>query len=954
MRNTFYVPRDAAFFCLILILSVLTVPAQQHAAGLRGQVVDQVGSIIVGATITIAASPGMERSTVTDNDGSYTFNGLQPGTYAVRADAPGFAPYENKEVNITASNRETLNISMGVELKKVEVDVDSSVNRPSLDPDNNATGIVLRGADLDAFSDDPDQLAEELQAIAGSTGPGGTQFYIDGFSGGRLPPKSSIREVRINSNPFSAEQDALGFGRVDIFTKPGTGKIRGQAFFTFSDESLNARNPLTPKRVPFQVRQYGGNINGPLGKKISFFVDVEKRDIDENAFIDAIVLDAALNPLQFRQAIVTPHRRTNFSTRFDFQLGRKHTVVARYSLLDQNLGNQRVGGFFLPSQALKSTYTEHTFQLTETAVLSATMINETRFQYVHSFLQTKGNNTDPTLEVQGAFIGGGPRTGLASNSAIRYELNNQTTWARETHNIKFGGRLRVNSIADRSNSAFNGSFVFSSLAQYQQVLSGVPGARPTQFVGGAGNELSKVNRVDFGVFAQDDWRVRPSFTLSYGLRFETQTNINDHVDFAPRLGFAWAPWPAGKSGRPSTVIRGGVGVFYNRFGEDLTLQADRFNGITQQQVIVNSPSFFPSVPPVQSLTSSAPQTLWRIAGDLKSPYVIDMALSLEQQLPLHTTLGITYIHEIDRHLLRSRAINAPLPGTFIPGVPTSGVRPLGSPNNIFLIESSGVATGDVVFFNLRTQLSKRISVFSLTRLFRERNNTEGSYDFPANSYDLSNEYGNAVGSLGPSTFIGANVSLPFGFNLSPLIRAASGQRFNIISGRDTNGDTVFTERPALASDLTKPGIIVTPFGAFDPNPALGQALIPRNFGKGPAIFFVNARLSRTFGFGTAKPGPVSGGGGGGQIVLIGPGGQRISGPPSGGGGSPGGPIIGGPGAAGPSQKAYSLSFSIMFQNIFNRTNFGPLIGNLSSPLFGQANSVAANARRIDLQVRFSF
>jgi len=938
----------------MLILCVLPVSAQQRGGGLKGQVVDQVGAIIIGATITITDGQGIEKSTTTNNGGTYEFSALLAGAYTVRANAPGFAVYESKDVGIISGNRGTLNISLGVATATGEVTVDSGSNQPSVDPDSNATGLVLRGKDLDALSDDPDQLAEELASLAGSAGPGGTQFFIDGFSGGRLPPKSSIREVRVNSNPFSAEQDALGFGRVDVFTKPGTGRIRGQGFFIFSDESLNARNPLTPKRVPFQVRQYGGNLSGPLGRNTSFFVDIEKRDINENAVVNAIVLDPALNPQPFGLAVVTPQRRINFSTRFDFQLGRKNTVVARYALLNQDLENQGVGGFLLPSQALKTTFREHTFQLTETAVLGATMINETRFQYVHGVLETRSNNSDPTLEVRGAFIGGGPRTTLASNTANRYELQNQTTWARETHSIKFGGRVRFNSITDSANPTFNGLFVFSSLAQYQQVLSGVPGARPAQFIRNAGNEQSKVNRLDFGAYVQDDWRVYPNLTLSYGLRFESQTNINDHASFGPRLGFAWAPWPSGKSGRPSTVIRGGIGIFYVRFGEDLTLQSDRFNGINQQQVIVNSPSFFPAIPPVQSLTSSAAQTIWRVADDVQSPYVIDAALSVEQQLPLNTTLGITYIHEVDRHLLRSRAINAPLPGTFIPGDPTSGVRPLGDTNNVFLIESSGVATGDVLLFNIRSQISKRVSIFSLTRLFKENNNTEGAYDFPANSYDLSNEYGRAINSLGPSTFIGANIALPFGFNLNPLIRAAAGQHFNIVTGRDTNGDTIFTERPAFATDLTKPGVVVTRFGAFDPNPTPGQELIPRNFGKGPAVFFVNARISRSFAFGTARPSAGPTGGGGGQVVLIGPGGQRISGPGAGGGGSPGGPIIGGPGAAGPSQKRYSLSFSIQVQNIFNRTNFGPIIGNLSSPLFGQANSVAANARRVDVQVRFSF
>ncbi len=938
MRIAEHVTRRATLLCFSLILCGAGVSAQQRGGSLRGRVLDPAGSVVVGATVTIVAGPGRERTATTDGEGAYTFNGLMPGTYTVRAAATGFAPYENKEVMIAAGTRENLDINLVVVVEE-EVNVEQDVNRPSLEPENNASGIVLRGKDLDVLSDDPDQLAEDLRSIAGAMGPGAAQFYVDGFSGGRLPPKSSIREVRINQNPFSAEQDTLGFGRIDIFTKPGTDKLRGQAFVNFSDESLNARNPFAPERVPFQVRQYGGNLAGPISRNASFFVDVEKRDIDENAVVDAIGLDAALNPIPISLAIVAPQRRTNLSARVDVQLNRDHTLVARYALLDQNLDNQSVGGFLLPSQGLNNSLTEHTFQLTETAVLSPTLLNETRFQFIHNSLESRGDDSQPALEVRGAFVGGGSRVGFSSSSAKRYELHNQTTWSRESHTMKFGGRLRVSDIDDIARPAFNGQFVFSSLAQYQQVLGGVLGARPAQFLRGAGEELSSVNRVDLGVFFQDDWRVHPNFTLSYGLRFETQTNVRDHIDFAPRLGFAWAPWATPNTNRPATVIRGGIGLFYLRFGEDLTLRADRYNGFTQQQVIVNNPSFFPLVPPVEDLTSSAPETIWRVAQDYQSPYVIDMALSLEQQLPLRTTLGVTYIHQIDRHLLRSRAINAPLPGTFMPGVPGSGARPFGDDNNIFLIESSGIARGDVVLFNIRSQLHRKFSIFSLVRLFREKTNTEGPFDFPANSYDLSNEFARSVQSLGPSAFIGANIVMPWGLTLNPLIRAASGQRFNIVTGRDTNGDTLFAERPAFATDLSKPGVRVTPFGDFDPNPEPGQPLIPRNFGKGPAIFFVNLRLGKTIGFG--KNGASgSGSSGGPQIVLIGPDGQRISRP--------------GMSSPAPGGKPYSLSFSVAVQNIFNRTNFGPIIGNLSSPRFGLANSVTGNARRVDFQVRFSF
>ncbi len=134
-----------------------------------------------------------------------------------------------------------------------------------------------------------------MQALAGpgaGSSEDGAQIYIDGFTGGRLPPKESIREIRINRNPFSAEYDRLGYGRVEIFTKPGTDRFRGQAFFNFNDEALNARSPFAATRAPYQSRRYGGNISGPLAsKRASFFFDFERRETDDNNVVSAIVLD---------------------------------------------------------------------------------------------------------------------------------------------------------------------------------------------------------------------------------------------------------------------------------------------------------------------------------------------------------------------------------------------------------------------------------------------------------------------------------------------------------------------------------------------------------------------------------------------------------------------------------------------------------------------------------------
>ena len=123
-----------------------------------------------------------------------------------------------------------------------------------MNPDENGGAIVLNGSDLDALSDDPDQLQNELQALAGpAAGPNGGQIYIDGFEGGQLPPKSSIREIRINQNPFSAEFNRIGYGRIEILTKPGSDKFSGHLGVFGSTSALNTANPLVQTQPSYDL-----------------------------------------------------------------------------------------------------------------------------------------------------------------------------------------------------------------------------------------------------------------------------------------------------------------------------------------------------------------------------------------------------------------------------------------------------------------------------------------------------------------------------------------------------------------------------------------------------------------------------------------------------------------------------------------------------------------------------
>jgi hypothetical protein len=587
---------------LILLLCSSTALAQQGTGGLKGRVADENGGVIVGATVTATDANGTTKTATTNGEGAFNLTGLAPGKYTVRIAAQGFGTFENSEAEIAAGRAEQMDVTLKVTIEQQKVTVTPDSVGVNTDPENNVGALILRGPDLDSLPDDPDDLAAALAALAGpAAGPNGGQIYIDGFSGGRLPPLASIREIRINSNPFSAEYDRPGLGRIEIFTKPGTDRFRGQASFSFNNQDLNARNPFAPTRAPYLSRNYGGNISGPITKKkASFFLDFEKRDVNDQAVINATILDPNFNIVPFADTFATPTRRTTFSPRIDYQLNARNTLVGRYEY-EHSTAIAGVGGYSLDSRAYNTFSTQQTVRLTETSILNKKTVNETRFQFNH---QTRGDTADnsiPTVSVQDAFTGGGSQIGKASNAQNRFEVTNITSLALGNHAVKFGARARTVSIDDFAPSNFGGTWTFSgtrNLANPESITSieafqiteqglaeGSSGAQirlsgggATQFSIATGNPKAIVHQFDFGGFAQDDWKVRSNLTLSYGLRYENQSNISSDLNFAPRIGIAWAPGPTPQH----TTIRAGFGIFYDRVSEGLTLNAIRNDGTNFQ------------------------------------------------------------------------------------------------------------------------------------------------------------------------------------------------------------------------------------------------------------------------------------------------------------------------------------------------------------------------------------
>jgi hypothetical protein len=991
--------------CLVTLGLMGTTLAQERPGSLRGQVLDELGGAIVGATVTALDANGKEKTVVTNDNGIYTINGLAPGKYTLRVVNSGFALYEDAEVEVASAKTQQHDVILKVALEEQKVTVAADNPQLSTEPENNAGAVVLKGEDLDALPDDPDDLAAALQALAGpSAGPNGGQIFVDGFTGGRLPPRSSIREIRINANPFSAEYDRLGFGRIEILTKPGTDRFRGQVSLNFNDDALNARNPFADSRPAIQTRQYGGNLSGPISKhKASFFVDFEKRDIDDAALIVATTLDANDNITRIGETFATPSRRTTFSPRLDYQINANNTLVGRYNFT-QFTRVTGVGGFSLASRAYNSKQTDQNIQLTETSVINKTIVNETRFQFQHTTNEQNADNSTPTIQVQDAFTGGGSQIGQSHSADDEVEVTNTTSFAMGRHSIKTGGRFRWVKNTQFSPQNFGGTFTFfggalTSIERYQRTIELLAqGATPdeiraagggaSQFTLSAGNPESEVSQWDFGGFFQDDWKVRPNLTLSLGLRYENQDNIDSNFNFAPRIGFAWQPGGP----KSKTVLRGGFGLFYDRINESLTMTAERLNGVNQQQFTVLDPNFFPNIPTVDQLLSfSVPGTVYRLQDGIRAPYTMQSVMSVERQLPHNFTVAASYINVRTLHVLRTLPLNAPLPGTFIPNVPDSGIHPLNCADfiptsvnpspicNVFEYDSSGRYNQNQFIVNFNSRLHRNISLNAYYVLGYANSDADGIGSFPANPYDLSTEYGRASTDIRHRFVMSGTVRVPWGISLNPLIFIQSGRPFNITLGRDINGDTLNTERPALApagADCSDPIIRCTPFGNFKLLLGPGDVMIPRNFAEGPSSVTVNMRVSKTWSFGSEGRGSNANnqqnqqdqqrqrGIMGGGMAGRGPGGGGSGrGGFGGGGGGQGGGGFGGGGAG---TGRYNLTFSLNFQNLLNHPNFGPPVGNLGSSLFGQSTSTAgffggfggggnpAYNRRIDAQIRFTF
>lgn len=974
--------RTIELIAALFLLTVVTTAGWAQNLTIRGQVVDEFGAAIPNAEIKLTDKDGRTRTAKSNFAGEFTMTGLAAGTYSLSSSYEGFAPYLDNQFKVPME-KGSLTVVMAVAAVNIIQEVAANNSTVSTEPDQNMNATVLGDEFIKNLPDNEDDLRDFLNALGGSAAgsQGGAQILVDGFTGGRLPPKDSIQQIRINQNPFSAEFSNPGFSRIEIITKPGNDSWRGAARFGYRNSATDARNAFALTRPDASQQQYGFNFGGPLiRKRLSFQVNADYNQTDGS---NPTVATTLTGPLSINVPGI--NETTFIGTRVDVLLNNKNTLNVNYDYRRTDSLNRefavRFGGGFgfgfgggggggrgggggggsllLPERGSDSYSRGHNLRLGETWIINSRLIHEARLQYQRDSSEAEARTNGLAINVLDSFSGGGSTCCPNVTNTNSLEFQDYLTYSDgKKHTIKGGFQLEYDRIKDLSGSNFNGTYTFTNLEQYRFAFNN-PGntqARATQYSVNRGNPSIEYNVYRASWFVQDDFRIARNFTLSYGVRHEFQDVLPDKVNFAPRVGIAWSPFKSNK-----TTIRLGAGMFYQRLTTGLYENTLRFDGKRQESIIIRNPIFNPADPFIGNPTVEIGNTVLRVLDpSLKAPYTINTSLAVEQQLPAGLIGTVTYLFNRGVHQFRSRNVNAPFPGATTRPDPTQG--------NIFSIESTASSEYNGFQFGLNRRFSQKLSFFGNYTLSWTRNDADGSTSTPANNYDLRAEWGPAFTDRRHNFFLGGFYNMPKGFRFNTFINASSGSPFNITTGTDDNGDFTINDRPAginrnsdLPSNLYSllpsrlvcpPGTTCIPGGGglVQLRDYLAQAYPDGVRAVGPGLFTVNSYLSKSFGFGKvagqttpdAQAGGGRGGGGGGR----GPGGGGMGGR----GGGFGGPGMMGGGVEG---SRYTLTLTMGVTNLFNRVNLGQFGGVLGSSFFGRASS-AGPARQIDFNVRFSF
>jgi hypothetical protein len=739
---------------------------------ITGVVFDQNEAVVSNARVTLQEAG---KTTITDQAGRFRFERISAGEHRLFITRDGFKA-ETVHLTLTARALAPLRIVLAVADVQQEIIVSENTSQVSTEAGNNQDVASVDRQMLDTLPSLGQDYIGTMAGFlnAGATGTSGVTLIVDGMEAVKAGVSASgIQEVRINNNPYSAEYARPGRARIEIITKPGSAQYHGAFNFLFRDHRINARDPFALERPPEQRRIYEGNLTGPIGnsKKTVFVVTANREEDDLQAVVFATNLAGDI-----RQNFPNPARNTEFSGRISRQVTDKSTFAAFYSFQDRTVKNQGVGGFNLPEVATNFRFREDIVRFSHNWIISSKLLNQTNLLLGRYITPIESVRQAQRIVVQDAFTGGGAQADM-NRTEEHWTFSQILSYSSGKHLVKAGVQVPDFSrrgINDRTNNL--GTFFFSSLADYQQ-------RTPFAFIQQQGRAKLNFWEVVLGAFVQDEIRVRSNLSIAVGLRYDWQNYFNeDSNNFNPRLSVAWAADKARK-----TVVRSGFGLFYDRTGPGPIFDLLRFDGARLRRYVITNPGFPDPLAKGQSLAAQ-PNSIVRLAPDTTIPFIAQYSFGLERQLQKTLALTISYIGTRGVNSFRSRDVNAPLPTLFT-------ARPDPNFTVIRQLESTGRMTGHSLEVGLRGNVSPYFTGMMQYVYGRARNDTSGINAFPANSFDLTGEWGRADFDLRHRFNLLGTVKAGKYFNLGMNLALNTGAPYTLTTGRDDNRDSQTLDRP---------------------------------------------------------------------------------------------------------------------------------------------------------------
>ncbi len=789
---------------MVALLWLQAVTAIGQAQGDRiqisGTIEDQTGAAISGARLSLLAQgTGAERKAVADAAGMFSFDGVPPGAYTLRCEATSFVTAVKEviarpgaPVNVTlklqtGAVEEAISVSGSGRDEEESISIERNAGRLNFD-DNLLSSLPTPG-------ENPLQLVTAFLSPA-TQGSEGVSVSVDGMEAGGVDlPARSVRRLRLNRNPYSAEFRRPGKARVEALTDESSFRRYHGSFGYYARNAVfDARNVFALTRPDLNRRLFELTLSGPvIGKRLAFFASGERLLNDESAVVNARLLSGP-----FKTSVLTPERRTSLLARLDWRATDKQTFVLLYNFRDESELSRGIGGLKLPEQGIAASEKRRRFQLSDRMVLSSHWLNDVRLVIERETDGVGRRVTGPAIVVIGAFTGGQPQS-FSANRETTVRVQDNVSYTRGRHALKFGAESRSRRVSATEGSNFGGTFEFSSLGDFAV-------ARPFVFRISQGTPEVSFTQHETTLFMQDEIRLRPNLMLTPGLRYGWQSNLKDRNNLAPRLAVAW--------GLPDrrTVIRGGAGMFYERIPESVTQRSLLFDGARIRELVITGPAY--PDPFGSGQTALPPSAVVQRAANLRAPYLVQASASLEREVWRNAQLSVEYQTLRGVRLLRSRNLNAPLPGSA--GI---GRRPDPTKGNVSQVESSALMRGHALSLTFRGRAGRRLSLMAQYTLASTKDDSRGLFALSADNYNLRPEWGRADFDQRRRFTLAGTFDLPGGFRLGSFVNLASSLPYDITTGFDDNGDTVANDRPAG---------------------------VTRNTGRGPGFARVDLRVSRAF------------------------------------------------------------------------------------------------------------